>query len=211
MRERSAKVGLMKNVHEKFRELIDAFANGDCRRILIRLFKEDAAHRRASARRSNDPLILFKDAAKPLHNFARVVPISGIEGGLTAASLLVGIDDRDIEFFQNFNDGNACFREELVDKTRNEQGDFFAFVFRIIPMRNVFFKRFDHFVSTPKRAARVSCTRREHLLRSFILRGFNLFIGNVAAAPSPVPTNLRNGFIRFALCVGDRFAKRDDV
>ena len=87
----------------------------------------------------------------------------------------------------------------------------YSIVFRIIPMRNVFFIFFDHFVSTPKRAARVSCTRREHLLRSFILRGFNLFIGNVAAAPSPVPANLRNGLVRFALRVGNRFAKRDDV
>ena len=67
-----------------------------------------------------------EDREEAAGEFAGLVAVAGVEGGLTAAGLLFGEDDLDVVLFEELAGGDAYAGVEHVDHAGDEEGDAFG-------------------------------------------------------------------------------------
>ena len=106
-----------------------AFANS-CRTFIVmiaQMIVMIANHRNATARWSDDIIITVEHIDKLLRQRLCFFHATAVGHRLAAACLVSREDDFNAEMFQHRNRCHADMRIELIDVTRNEQGNFHEF------------------------------------------------------------------------------------
>ena len=127
LREGRADVGDAQLVHEELRELEgpagEVGGRGRVRRVLEEFRVELLDHRHARTGGADDHLGAAEDLQGADRAAAGDVPLAGVEGGLAAARLLRAELDLVAEPLQHPDRGHADLGGQLVDETRDEEGD----------------------------------------------------------------------------------------
>ena len=134
VREVGADVDDAHRLDQELRQLEHASPDLDDSLVRVDLAEEHAAHRRARARRRNDPAMLAEGVTKLPDHAPGFLPVARVERRLPAARLTFREDQRYAEPGEQPGGRFADLRVELVDVAGNEQGDRLAgLILRVIP------------------------------------------------------------------------------
>src|SRR5215471_9076204 len=125
MRKSRANISYAGYVYQELGELKGALAQGlnlrAHRAVRKHLRVEDANHRRTGAGGTNDVFGVFEHTQESLGAGAGLVPVSGVEGRLSAAGLILRKSYLAADTAQDRDGVDGYLRQKLVDEARDKQ------------------------------------------------------------------------------------------